>query len=262
MITAGRWRSTKGDYALSRAELDQAELQGCLALYVPPPDRPCPDPDLDPERACFAARFRDCTWLAVELLRDGRDVERLQELTALGRRHGLPLTAAGGVRMHARGRRALLDLFTAIRRKQPVGALGPQVCSNGERHPRELDELAELYPASLLAESTRIAARCQFSLGEIRYQHPDDVTHTGETPSEFLRRLTEQGLIRRWPQGVPAKVRTQVEHELELIAELGYEACFLWSAAPGLPRPGRSFRAAGQVECEISGLSVSDSRRT
>ena len=32
---------------------------------------------------------------------------------------------------------------------------------------------------------------------------------------------------KRWPNGVPGKVRALVEHELELIQELGYEPYFL-----------------------------------
>mgnify|MGYP006899819969 CR=1 FL=1 len=41
----------------------------------------------------------------------------------------------------------------------------------------------------------------------------------GETPATYLRRLTEEGMQRRWPQGVPGKVTGLVEHELELIGE-------------------------------------------
>ena len=49
----------------------------------------------------------------------------------------------------------------------------------------------------------------------------------GDTPSRHLRALTEAGLARRFPDGVPDKVCTMVEHELALIAELEYEPYFL-----------------------------------
>ncbi|MFZ0469756.1 MAG: error-prone DNA polymerase, partial [Thiogranum sp.] len=45
--------------------------------------------------------------------------------------------------------------------------------------------------------------------------------------AEYLRQLTEAGQKQRWPEGVPARVRHLLEHELALIAELGYEPYFL-----------------------------------
>ncbi len=84
-----------------------------------------------------------------------------------------------------------------------------------------------LYPPELLAETLAAAGRCRFSLDELRYEYPDDVTPAGVTARSYLRRLTEQGIRRRWPDGCPGRVRTQIEHELKLIAELGYEAYFL-----------------------------------
>ena len=49
----------------------------------------------------------------------------------------------------------------------------------------------------------------------------------GKTPTTWLRRLTEDGMRRRWPQGVPPRVVRLVEHELALIKDLQYEAYFL-----------------------------------
>jgi error-prone DNA polymerase len=49
----------------------------------------------------------------------------------------------------------------------------------------------------------------------------------GETPASYLRRITYEGAGRRWPQGMPAKVQSQIEHELELIGDLKYEHYFL-----------------------------------
>jgi error-prone DNA polymerase len=79
----------------------------------------------------------------------------------------------------------------------------------------------------LLRETLRIAERCTFSLDELRYEYPEEIVPCGETPSQYLRRLTEEGMRRRWPQGVPPKVRALIEHELQLIAELRYEPYFL-----------------------------------
>ena len=220
LITRGRRRAAKGAYRLGRE--DVARLgRGCLALWLPelPPS---------PEQAAWVRdTFAGDAWLAVSLLRTGEDARRLRAFEECGRRAGLPLVAAGAVLMHARGRRPLQDVLTAIRLGRPVAQLGYALQANGERHLRRRGELARLYPPELLAETLRIAGRCRFRLDELRYEYPRELVPAGESPGSWLRRLTEEGLCRRWPDGAPAKVRRQVEHELRLIAELGYEAYFL-----------------------------------
>ena len=222
LITHGRRNSAKGEYRLFCHDLEGA-LGGCLLLLVPSDTEGVADDHLQ----WFSSQFGSNGWLAVELLRDGRDQSRLRRLMELGKHYQLPLVAAGGVYMHRRSRRVMQDLLTAIRLNKPIAALGLEVQSNGERHLRSKQELAALYPASLLEESARIAHRCHFSLDELRYQYPDDVTPRKQSPAGFLRQLTEQGIKRRWPGGCPSRVRRQIEHELELISELNYEAYFL-----------------------------------
>ena len=67
----------------------------------------------------------------------------------------------------------------------------------GERHLRPLPHLKKLYPVALLAETLVIARRCQFHLGMLRYQYPEEVVPQGETATSQLRVLTEAGLRRR-----------------------------------------------------------------
>jgi error-prone DNA polymerase len=220
LITHARRTAPKGAYRLTRAEVAR-RAQRCLALWLP-------NEALQIETARWIAdTFPGRGWIAVELLLNGHDNARLSELAELGRRTGLPLAAAGNVRMHTRTRRPLHDVLTAIRLGTRVSATGFALCSNGERSLRTRRRLARLYPPELLAETTRITARCRFSLDELRYEYPEELVPPGATPAGYLRRLTEAGLRRRWPQGAPPAVRGLVEHELALIAELGYEPYFL-----------------------------------
>ena len=220
LITLGRRRADKGSYRLSRSDLEQ-NLSDCLALL------PVTLETGDDVLSWFATSFSGRAWLTVELLRDGLDRRRLQHSECLAERYRLPRLATGDVHMHVRGRRALQDLLTAIRLNIPVAELGYACLPNGERHLRTRDDLLTLYPTALLEETVRVAERCGFSLDELRYEYPDDDTPPGLTSTAYLRQLTEQGITRRWPDGCPSKVRTQVEHELALIAELRYEAFFL-----------------------------------
>jgi error-prone DNA polymerase len=220
LITRGRRSATKGNYRLSLGDLADG-LPSCLALLLaePPPSL---------EHAQFiATRFAGRAWLAVELFRAPDDAEHLAAATELAESAGLPLVAAGDVHMHLPERRALQDVLTAIRLGVPVADAGGALHPNGERHLRTLSDLAQLYPQALLDETLAVAARCTFSLDELRYEYPEELVPTGETAIAHLCALTEDGLLRRFPDGTPEKVRGQVEHELALIEELHYEPYFL-----------------------------------
>jgi error-prone DNA polymerase len=163
----------------------------------------------------------------VELTRDGSDREHLAHCRALSARHGLPLTAAGDVHMHVRERRRLQDALTAIRHGVSIAEAGTRLHPNGERHLRERARLARLYPPELLAQTVKIAALAHFSLDELRYEYPRELVPAGETASSHLRKLTEAGARLRWPNGIPEKMRKQIDYELALIADLKYESYFL-----------------------------------
>jgi error-prone DNA polymerase len=221
LITKARRATEKGSYKLTRLSFEDG-LPDCIVLWVPDDELV-----LDAEDHWIRETFRDRLWIAVELLADGRQRERLEALQDIGRRLKLPLVASGDVHMHRRSRRVLQDTVTAIREGVTVEQAGFLLYPNGERHLRSLETLQYFYPAELLEESVRIAAGIEFSLDELRYEYPDEIVPDGETPASYLRRLTEQGMQERWPGGVPPKVVRLVEHELDLIADLGYEPYFL-----------------------------------
>ncbi len=224
LITLGRRRSEKGGYRLDRADLETLG-EGVLVLWVA---QASPAAEREAIAIWLAAHFTGRAWIASELHRGTDDATDLAALRSLGWRHVLPLVATGDVHMHARGRRALQDVLCAIRLGCTVAEAGRRLFPNGERHLRRRADLAALYPADLLAETTRIAARCTFRLKEdIQYDYPRELVPPGDTPTTYLRRLTQEGALRHWPQGMPEKVRRQVEKELALIAELEYEAFFL-----------------------------------
>ncbi len=232
LITRGRRAASKGEYTLTRADVESC-LDQCLLLWLPDA-RPNAQPPIwrdvkfDLEAAAWLQeRFRGNVWIAVELTRDGADRARLDRLQRVGRQLGLPLVASGDVHMHVRERRRLQDALTAIRLNAPLTEVGWDAYANGERHLRERARLARLYPRELLAETLAVTERCTFSLDELRYEYPRELVPSGETPTTHLRKLVEQGIQRRWPQGASPEARSIIEHELELIADLRYEPYFL-----------------------------------
>jgi error-prone DNA polymerase len=221
LITTARRAAEKGRYELTRLAFEDG-LPDCLVLWIPDQDY-----KLDVEDHWIRETFRDRLWIAVELLADGRQREQLARLREEGRRLKLPLVASGDVHMHCRARRILQDTVTAIRHGTTIDNAGFALYPNGERHLRSLEVLQRVYPADLLEETLRIADAIDFSLDELRYEYPNEIIPEGETSATYLRKLTEAGVRRRWPQGVSHKVAMLIEHELALIAELNYEPYFL-----------------------------------
>jgi error-prone DNA polymerase len=231
LVTRGRRNASKGTYRLTREDV-AAVAPRCLALWLPPV---APSPrqalakDGQPTDARWLADvFPGRAWIAAELFARSGDRARLAALQSLSRASGLPLVAAGDVHMHARARRALQDTVTAIRLATPLAECGYALFPNGERHLRSRARLSSIYPRELTDATLDLVARCRFSLDELRYEYPEEIVPAGATPSSHLRALVETGLGRRYGEaGAPPAVRRLVEHELALIAELGYEAYFL-----------------------------------
>jgi error-prone DNA polymerase len=171
--------------------------------------------------------FAGRCWLALEQHHSLDDAWWLHGLRELSHASGLPLVASGGVHMHVRSRKPLHDVLSAIRLGRPVSACGHELARHAEHHLRSRLRLAQRYPSELLANTLDVAKRCSFSLDELRYEYPEEVVPRGQTPTSHLRQLTERGLLERFPQGLPPAVRAQIERELCLINELGYEKYFL-----------------------------------
>ncbi|MBK1630984.1 error-prone DNA polymerase [Thiohalocapsa halophila] len=263
LISRARRRAPKGQWQLLAQDLDEG-LDGCLILWLPDPDAPTDGQEEWGHR--LAARFAARCWIGVGLHRTGDDAARLERLRRLGARTGLPLTAVGGVLMHVAERRALLDVMAAIRNGTLV-ADGAAERQNREQYLRPLDVLARFYPRDLLAETTRIAERCAFTLDAIRYEYPQELVPAGETPSSHLRKLTEEGAAQRFPQGVPEQVRGQIDHELGLIEALAYAPFFLtvhdivrFARSRGILCQGRG-SAANSAVCYCLGITEVDPAR-
>ena len=260
LITGARRAAPKGEYKLCCNDLADG-IEDCLAIWLPGVI-----PDVE-EGRWLKEVFDRRLWIGAELLAGNQDTARLQSLQTAGEKLDLPLVACGDVHMHVRGRRALQDTLNAIGRRETVSAAVPWLFPNGERHLRPLQTLRQIYPVELLQASVSIAERCCFTLEELCYEYPRELVPPGETPASHLRRLTADGMRRRWPGGVVDKVRAMVEHELGLIAELQYEQYFLtvheiveFARSRGILCQGRG-SAANSAVCFCLGITEVDPAR-
>ena len=264
-ITKLRRSSEKGSYQLDISNIAGSELDDCVVLASP--KRMSEAAQLDTVARWLLDNFLGRCWFGVDQLRLLDDEMWLHRLREVSRSSAIPLAAAGDVHFHVRSRKPLQDVLTATRVGRPLTECGLDLQPNAERHLRTRLRLAQTYPADLLAETLNVASRCVFNLDELRYQYPDEVVPAGETATSYLRRITYEGAGRRWPQGMPAKVQSQIEHELELIKDLKYEHYFLtvadivaFARSRHILCQGRG-SAANSVVCYCIGVTEVDPAR-
>lgn len=112
----------------------------------------------------------------------------------------------------------------------------------------------------LLAHSVEIAERCSFQFTFGKPQFPSYTPPDGSSPAAFLRRLALEGLRRRYA-GDCERRQAQVEEELAIISEVGYEEYFLvmWDILQECRRRGIEWitrgSAADSLVCYCLGIS-------
>jgi len=266
LLTLGNRRAPKGECRLGFADfLDHADGQQAIVA-----------PDLAPGqapgeglRACLQAIRAGCggVWLAARFAFDGEDRRRLRQLRDLASATGARLIATTEPLHHVPGRRALLDVLTCIREKTTLDAVGRRLAANAERHLKPPAEMARLYrdAPEAVGETRRFLDGVGFSLDQLGYDYPDETVEGYASPQQALEALAWAGAARRYPQGVPAKVRAMLTRELGIVAELRYAPYFLTVAdivryareERGILCQGRG-SAANSAVCFCLGITAVD----
>ncbi len=220
LISASRMSHPKGESGLPwRAVAERSE--GLIALLP----NPAPAEQVAPLAEAFPGRFH------VGLCRtlSAGDKRREAQAETLAQALKVPLVAHNDVHTHHRRRQPLQDVLTAIRHKTTVDKAGTRLQPNAERTLKAPAEMGRLFRdrPEVLERSLEIAGRCHATLDDLRYHFSEEDLPPGRTAMEHLRVLTEEGLAVRYPSGVPAPVRQQIEHELRLIEALDFPGYFL-----------------------------------
>jgi error-prone DNA polymerase len=175
------------------------------------------------------------TNLYIELQRhDQREAEcRNQSLLSLASSLNLPVIATNGVRYATEQDREILDVLTAIRHHTTLDRAGRLLALNSMRSLRPASEMRKLFAdiPEAIANTRIVSSRLDFALDNLGYEFPHYPVPAGETMDSFLEKRVEEGVRKRYgsPSKCPllAKARTQVQHELKLIAKLGFAGYFL-----------------------------------
>ncbi len=260
LLSKGRLRCPKGQSVVEWHEVQEASA-GLIALW--PAQGPVGSED---GLALLRDAFESRTHALVTRHRSPADALLEARLREHAARLDVEVVAGTEVLYHTPARRDLQDVLTCIRHSVTLPTAGRRIRANAEHALRAPQNLALLFAddAQAVARSAEIAARCTFSLGEIRYRYPSERLPDGTTTSEHLRTLTEAGARERYGDAVPAAVRAQVERELELIRDLDYDGYFLtmheivqFCRRNGILCQGRG-SAANSAVCFVLGITAVD----
>lgn len=264
LLSLGKSRAGKGKCHLEWDDL-VAYGEGLIAILVP--DRADDDCALHLQRLREA--FGDRAYLALALRRRPNDQLRLWQLSNLAAAARVPTVVTNDVLFHGVGRQLMQDVVTAIRHNVTIDELGHHRERFADRYlkpPEEMHRLFERYPEAL-ARTTEIAERCRFSLEELAYQYPEEKLYPDLSPQQALEKLTWEGATERYPEGLPDKVRANLDHELALIEKLDYAPYFLtvnaivrFARSKDILCQGRG-SAANSAVCYVLGVTSVDPDR-
>ena len=171
----------------------------------------------------------------VELQRHGEREEewRNQAAIRIACSLNLPVVATNGVRYATEYDREIQDLFTAIRHRVELDQAGRLLAVNNLRYLRTAQEMAALFRdvPRAVENTVALSARLGFELDDLGYEFPRYPVPEEETMDSFLRERVAEGVKRRYgpknDRGLMERAKKQVEHELALIAKLGFAWYFL-----------------------------------
>ena len=158
---------------------------------------------------------------------------RNQAAIRIARSLQLPVLATNGVRYATAYDREILDLFTAMRHHTESRPRRPSAClqqsaASASRRARWRRSSAMCQEQSRTPSNSR--RDCRFQLDDLGYEFPRYPVPDGETMDSFLRSASPKacsGATAQERRGLLERAKKQVDHELKLIAKLGFAGYFL-----------------------------------
>lgn len=231
LLTTGNLRTEKGKCDLYKDDVYQF-AEGSKFIVVPP-NSLNDDFDFDPSFKIALKEYRSALgehlYIAASRYYNGDDAKQLHRIAQLARQFKTPMVATNDVHYHHPQRRELQDIVTCVREKCTIHNAGFRLHPNAERYLKPAEEMKRLfrqYPDAI-EQAQAIADACNFSLNQLKYQYPKEVTSKGRTPQEELTILTWQGAHKQFGETIPEKVQATIKYELNFIEQMNYAEYFL-----------------------------------
>src|SRR5260221_388106 len=231
LLTVGNLRTEKGQCHLYRADV-YSHAKGSKFVVIPPGTLNEVF-DFDDSFKKALREYRDALgehlYIAASRSYGGNDAKELYRIAQLAKQAHVPMLATNDLHYHHPGRRELQDVVTCVREKCTIHNAGFRLHPNAERYLKPIDEMLRLfrhYPDAIL-QTQAIAGACTFSLDQLKYHYPKEITTNGRTPQEELIFLSWQTAHMIFAYHIPEKVKANIVHELTFIEQMNYAEYFL-----------------------------------
>ncbi len=231
LLTIGNSRAEKGDCYLYKEDVYQYSKDIKFIILSPEALNEEFNFDNSVKQICKEYRgvFGKNLYIAASKRYHGNDQKQLFRLSQLSKELDIPLVATNDVHYHIPSRRQLQDVVTCIREKCTINNAGYRLYPNAERHLKSSGEMLRLfrhYPDAI-KQTQEIIKACTFSLDELKYEYPQEITTEGRTPLEELTYLAWKGAREIFGKPLPEKTVRAIKHELAFIEEMNYASYFL-----------------------------------
>jgi DNA polymerase-3 subunit alpha len=151
-------------------------------------------------------------------------------LLEMGKRYNARYVATNDVHYVDRGDARYQDIMLAIQTGSLLADPDRMRMDEDSYYLRSPQEMASLFAhvPEAVSNSLLIAERCNVDLSPTGYHLPLFEVPASETPATFLRKLCEEGLVRRLgDRASHPEVRKRLDYELEVIHSMDFDAYFL-----------------------------------
>ncbi|HEY9007459.1 MAG TPA: PHP domain-containing protein, partial [Ohtaekwangia sp.] len=231
LLTVGNLRTEKGKCDLYKADVYQ-HAKGIKFVVIPPASLNQVfdfDDTFKNDVREYRSTLGEQLSIAASRTYNGDDAKQLHRIFQLSQQLHIPMVATNDVHYHIPARRELQDIVTCAREKCTIYTAGFRLHANAERYLKPIDEMQRLfrqYPDAI-AQTQVITEACTFSLDQLKYHYPKEITSNGRTPQEELTFLTWQGAKQIFGEDIPEKIKANIEYELAFIAQANYAEYFL-----------------------------------
>ncbi len=242
-------------------------LSACLAGVIP---RALAEGDMDGAyELCeqFLEIFdRDHFYLEVQ--DHGIEIEKKvnEGLFQLAEELNIGLVATNDAHYLTRKDARIQDVLMSIQMGKTVDDPTRMKFETEEFYIKDADEMTALFPNHLeaLANTVKIAERCQVEFEFGKYHLPEFDVPEGYTALQYLQKLCDEGFAVRYPKD-DGTVRARLQYEIDMITQMGFVDYFLivsdfigYAKRQGIPvGPGRG-SAAGSIVSYCLGITDLD----
>ncbi|MEP6595697.1 MAG: PHP domain-containing protein, partial [Ginsengibacter sp.] len=268
LLTTGNLRAEKGECHLYKSDVYQYAAAIKFIVLPPAELNELFDFDSSFENALIEYKevFKNDLYIAASRRYHGDDRKYLFRLAQLSSQLQIPMLATNDVHYHEPTRRQLQDVVTCIREKCTINNAGFLLHPNAERYLKSKEEMLRLFshhPEAIM-RTQEITEACQFSLDELKYEYPEEITTDGRTPQEELTFLAWQGAKQHFGEPLPEQTIKAINHELGFIEQMNYAPYFLtvydivrFARQQGILCQGRG-SAANSTVCYCLGITSVD----